>query len=261
MKMRKSVVCLLLAGLMLLHACVGFLPEVRAESYMSNKTEIPVDLEVSGAEALCQTRDGYVWIAQYSGLTRYDSRDFVTYKSFSFDGKEYPVINVRALAAKENTLYVATSEQVYVHKDNHFEPLVMDAGVITDLVLDAQKDLLYISTQNNGGIIYDVAAGTKSIIPGTEGKMVRDIALDPAGTTFFYQTDEGIFDKDGKSILLNSRVLEIYAAESTLYMAEDSGVIHRYDIKTAAALGDLIVPDQVNKMLYSEAERILFVAC
>ena len=91
--------------------------------------------------------------------------------------------------------------------------------------------------------------------------MVRDIALDPAGTTFFYQTDEGIFDKDGKSILLNSRVLEIYAAESTLYMAEDSGVIHRYDIKTAAALGDLIVPDQVNKMLYSEAERILFVAC
>ena len=29
-----------------------------AKSYMSDKTEIPVDMEVSGAEALCQTDDG-----------------------------------------------------------------------------------------------------------------------------------------------------------------------------------------------------------
>ena len=71
---------------------------------MSNKTEIPVDLEVSGAEALCQTEDGYVWIAQYSGLTRYDSEEFVTYKHFEYEGQEYSVINVRALAADGNIL-------------------------------------------------------------------------------------------------------------------------------------------------------------
>ena len=32
----------------------------------------------------------------------------------------------------------------------------------------------------NGGIIYDIAAGTKSVIPGPEGKMVRDFALGAA---------------------------------------------------------------------------------
>ena len=51
----------------------GLSRELKADSYMSDKTEIPVNLEVSGAEAICQTDDGYVWIAQYSGLIRYDS--------------------------------------------------------------------------------------------------------------------------------------------------------------------------------------------
>ena len=85
---------------------------VNAESYLSDKTEIPINLEVSGAEALCQTDDGFVWIAQYSGLTRYDSKDFVTYKSFEEDGKTYNIINVRSLATKDNVLYVGTSTHV-----------------------------------------------------------------------------------------------------------------------------------------------------
>ena len=259
--MKKSLLSLLLACLAVASAVLGFSPEVFAESYMSNKTEIPVDLEVSGAEALCQTEDGYVWIAQYSGLTRYDSREFVTYKSFEYEGEDYAVINVRALAAKGNTLYVATSEHVYVYKDYRFKPLVMDAGVISDIILDETNDLLYISTQDRGGIVYDIAAGTQTTIPGTEGKLVRDITLYPEGDGYFYQTDEGIFDKSGNVILLNSRILEIYSAGTALYMAEDSGVIHRYDMKNAAPLDDLTVPDQVNKMLYSEKDDILFVAC
>ena len=50
------------------------LVKVSAESYLSDKTEIPINLEVPGVEALCQTEDGFVWIAQYSGLIRYDSK-------------------------------------------------------------------------------------------------------------------------------------------------------------------------------------------
>ena len=175
---------------------------------MSNKTEIPVDLEVSGAEALCQTEDGYIWIAQYSGLTRYDSKEFVTYKSFAYEGQEYSVINVRALAAEASTLFVATSEHIYIYKDDHFEPLVSEAGVITDIILDDRNELLYISTQDNGGIVYDIAGGTKTTIPGTEGKYVSDIALDADGD-YYYHAEEGVFDKNGNMILMNPRILEL----------------------------------------------------
>ncbi|MBP5617763.1 MAG: HD domain-containing protein, partial [Clostridia bacterium] len=119
---------------------------------------------------------------------------------------------------------------------------------------------LYLATQDRGGIIYDIARGTAITIPGTDGKYVRDIALDAAGN-YYYQTDEGILNKDGKMILADPRILEIYSYGDTLFMAEDSGVIHRYDMKKGIALDDLIVSDQVNRMLYSETDRILFVAC
>ncbi len=260
-EMKKAILYFLLACLIV----AGLLPvlqtEIHAESYMSNKTEIPVDLEVSGAEALCQTEDGYVWIAQYSGLTRYDSKEFVTFKNFEYDGQEYSVINVRALATKNNTLYVATSEYVYAYKDHGFMPLIVDAGVISDLILDGENDLLYISTQGNGGIVYNIADGTEKTVPGTEGKIVRDIALGADGGVCYYLIDRGVFDSDGTEILENSRILEIYTAGNILYMAEDNGIIYRYDMKNGDSLDSLTVPDQVNKMLYSEEDRILFVAC
>ena len=252
---------LLLTCLLLLAAFPVLGQEAHAASYMSNKTEIPVNLEVSGAEALCQTEDGYVWIAQYSGLTRYDAKEFVTYKSFEYDGQEYSVINVRALATDGKALYVATTECVYVYKDYHFEPLVIDAGVVNDIILDAESGLLYISTLENGGIIYDTVSGTRTVIPGTEGCNVLDIALDLERDNYYYQADEGVYDKNGKEILLNSRILELYSHGDSLFMAEDSGIIHRYDMKKGRLLDGLTIPDQVNQMLYSEDDQLLFVAC
>jgi y4mF family transcriptional regulator len=175
--MKKRFFSLLLVCFLLLSALPGLGQEAHAASYMSNKTEIPINLEVSGAEALCQTEDGYVWIAQYSGLTRYDAKGFETYRSFVYDGQEYAIINVRALAAKGSTLYVATSEHVFIHRDSHFEPLVLNPGVIIDILLDEKNDLLYISTHDHGGIIYDISSGAQVTIHGTEGLNIRDIAL------------------------------------------------------------------------------------
>ena len=259
--MKKRYLLLILICLILLPAFFAFAQEARAASYMSNKTEIPVDLEVSGAEAICQTEDGYVWIAQYSGLTRYDSKEFVTYKSFEYDGQEYSVINVRALAAEGDTLYIGTSEHIYVYKDYHFEPLLMDPGVVTGIVLDEEKDLLYISTQDNGGIIYDIMKGTKTTIPGSDGKYVRDIALDLDRDNCYYQVATGVYDKNGNEVFLNSRLLEIYSCGTTLFMAEDNGIVHRYDMKSGKMLDDFTIPDQVNRMLYSEEDQLLLVAC
>ena len=258
--MRNRIIGVIFFIMLLPAVFSSFAKETDAASYMSDKTEIPVDLEVSGAEALCQTDDGYVWIAQYSGLTRYDSKDFVTYRNFDHEGKTYSIINVRALASKGNTLYIATSEYVFVYKDGAFAPLTAEPAVISDIVLDEERDLLYISTQS-AGIIYDIADGTRSVIPGTEGKNVIDIALDAESGDYFYQLDEGVRDKNGRELSSYPKLLDIMACGGTLYMAEDTGIIHRYDIKHGVMLDDLVVSDQVNKMLYSEEEHILFAAC
>ena len=172
------------------------------KSFMSDKTEVSVDLEVSGAEALCQTEDGYVWIAQYSGLTRYDSKDFVTYKSVVDEGKEYSVLNVRALASKGNTLYVATSENVFVRQDNQFSHINLDVGTIGDIALDETNDLLYISSYDKGATVYDIKNNTSSRLPNIGDVTVNDIALDSKRNTYYYQLDNGVYNKEGKEIYL-----------------------------------------------------------
>ncbi len=259
-RINKRFLHFLLICLVFMATCFVCGGEAQAESYMSDKTEIPVNLEVSGAEALCQTADGYVWIAQYSGLTRYDSKEFVTYKSFEYDGAAYNIINVTGLAARGNDLFVATSDHVFVYKDYHFEPLMTVDGVITDIVLDEAAGRLYVCTRGNGGIVFDIAAGTETTIPGTDGLAVQDFAPGPEKGSYYYQSNDGIYDQDGNEILLNSKIFDLYSYGSTLYLGEDSGIIHRYDMKNKTFLDDLTVPDQVNKMLYSEEDQILFVA-
>ena len=259
-RMKKPVLRWILTCLVVCAAFFACGQTARA-SYMSNKTEIPVNLEVSGAEALCQTEDGYVWIAQYSGLTRYDSKEFVTYKNFTYDGKEYNIINVSALAAKGNVLYVATSDHLFVYRDYHFEPLVTVNGTISDIVLDEKSDLLYICTREEGGIVYDLAAGTQSTIPGTEGKAIYDFAPGNGKGKYYYQTEEGICDQAGNEILQNSKIMELYSHSTILYIVEDTGIIYRYDMESGTFLDEITIPDQVNKLLYSEADKILFAAC
>ena len=232
-----------------------------ANSFMSDKTEIAVDLEVSGAEALCQTDDGYVWIAQYSGLTRYDSKEYVTYKNFEEDGKEYSIINVRALASKEDTLYVATTENVFVYQDYQFSCLDIGVSSVGDIILDETRDLLYVSSFSDGARIYDIKNGVSQVMPHAETGNINDIALDVERNNYFYQNDVGVYDKNGTEIYLNSKILDIYSYGDVLYMGDVDGLIRRYDMANGVFLSDIVVPDQINKILYSPADDALFVAC
>lgn len=232
-----------------------------SRSFMSDKTEIPIDLEVSGAEALCQTDDGYVWIAQYSGLTRYDSKEYVTYKSFTENGKDYSIINVRALATKDNVLYVATYNNIFIYKDYQFSCANVSAGIIRDITLDSTNDLLYISSVDEGATLYDIKNNTSSKLPNLTTGNVNDIALDVERNSYYYQLDSGVYDKDGKDIYLSANIYDIYSYGNILYIGENNGTIHRYDMSTKAFLDNIVIPDQVNKLLYSPDEQILFVAC
>ena len=230
-------------------------------SFMSDKTEVAVDLEVSGAEALCQTDDGYVWIGQYSGLTRFDSQEHKTYKSFTEGDNIYDIINVRALEADGNTLYVATNKNVFIYQNYEFSYINVEAGVIRDIALDKENDLLYISSVDKGATLYDIKNKTSSKLANLDTGNVNEIVLDKKRDNYYYQTDSGVFDKTGLEIYSYPRVLDIYSYDDILYIGDDVGLIKRYDMANKTFLEDLSVHDQINKMLYSPDDNILFVAC
>ena len=233
---------------------------IQVNALMGDKTEIPVNLEVSGAEALCQTDDGYVWIAQYSGLVRYDSKDFITYKSCEIDGEEHFILNVRALANKHNTLFAATTSDVFILENDVFTNIDYKFDGIRDIIYEEKSDNLYIST-NNSAYVYNVSNQNIEEISVTKGLNIADIALDSKRDNYYYQNDIGVFDKDGNIILSNPKVLDIYSYDDILYIGSDNGIIYRYNMNNKTFLSQITLADQINKFLYSESNQILYVAC
>lgn len=256
--MKKSIILFL--TLIFIFLSFGLI-KVSSESYLSDKTEVPINLEVSGAEALCQTDDGFVWIAQYSGLTRYDSKEFVTYKEFSEDGKKYDIINVRALATKNNVLYIGTSSSVYRYENNEFTNTNVVCGTISDIKLDTENDLLYICA-SDGLYVYDDANKTVNIVEATSGNDVTDVAIDSTRSTYYYSTVNGVYNASNELVFAHNKVLDIYIYDDVLLIGILDGIVYRYDLENNKLFNNHYeIGDQVNRILYSKEDDLVFVAC
>jgi len=239
------------------------LTKVDAHSYLSDKTEIPINLEVSGVEALCQTDDGYVWIGQYSGLVRYDSNEFVTYTSFEENGETNDIVNVKALKQKDNILYILTTNKIIKFVDNKFYLIKLfettEKISFFDLALDSQNNKLYISSAS-GVIIYDIETQESYIYSGTENKKINDIAIDVKRNTFYYTNEDGIYNSKNELILEDGLVLDIHIYDDILLISRTTGVL-RYDL-VKQKISDIqydMIDDQVNITLFSPKTNTVFI--
>ena len=238
--------------------------DVDASSYLSDKTEVAVDLEVSGAEALCQTDDGYIWIAQYSGLTRYDSKEFITYKEFNEDNKKYDIINVRKLEQHENHLYILTSNELFSYHDNKFYhiDLGLDNGNVSfnDLGINKEGTILYIAT-TKGLYIHNIIAGTTTLIEVTKNIEVTEVAVDLGKNTYYYTISEGLYNSSDKLIYKSIFILDINVYKDKILIGQTDG-LKIYDLTKNQILDTTYgITDQVNRSIYSEKDKMIFVAC
>ena len=111
------------------------------------------------ANAVLQTRDGYMWFGGYNGLVRYDGKQFRLWDALSPNG--FGSSNVRSLLeGRDGTLWIGTNDKGLVAYKN---------GVFA---------------------IYDRAMGSPS-------NTIRDIAEAPDGR-IFCGTPDGIFYIDGE---------------------------------------------------------------
>lgn len=271
MKKKLSIISLMLISLIFF---VLNNNSVEASSYLSDKTEIVVDLDVAGAEALCQTEDGYVWIGQYAGLTRYDSKEKTTYKSFEEDGVSYDIINVRSIESFDNVLYVLTYKNVYKYENNTFSTILKGADDVKSLInitgekfnlelydveLDVANKKLYISS-NSGLFIYDLVNKNFAVAPNTENNDISDSAVNPKTGDYYYIKNDGVYSKKGL-IYEDDASLDLYSYNDTLLIATTTGVV-RYNLATNALDSRQydIVTGQVNTTLYWEKNNTVFLA-
>ncbi len=150
-----------------------------------NHTNSLIDDE---ANDITQTTDGYIWIASYRGLLRFDGNRFEVISE-----KKYPVFDSRScrslLATQSGELYIGTNDNgLFVLKDNTMRKITTGAGV---------SSLIRELIESEGKIYALTAAGLAVISDNTLVKV-------PTETDHNYFVC-GTADGEGKIYVVNNK--------------------------------------------------------
>ena len=259
--MKKKII-IFLSLFLFIFTLISF-TKTNAITYLSDKTEITVDLQISGAETICQTDDGFVWIGQYAGLTRYDSKEFKTFLTYNDDnGVEHKLNNIKRLVNFENRLYIATTSAVFIYDNNKFSQIeIKNIDIIIENIAINANEQLYIAT-NNGLILYDSKTQTYSVI---KSGIINDVII--YKDSFIYSKNDGLYDgKTERKIYSNDYILDYHIANEKIYISvmddvNKKGHIDIFDLNSNKLLDTTYdIGEQTNKLLYSKEDNILFAA-
>ncbi len=241
---------------------------VFASSYLADKAETPIVLNNTGSRAICQTDDGYVWIGQFAGLNRYDSKNLLSYNSFIDDeGNTVQIENVRRLANYKNKLFMVSSVGLLKLDDGKFSKITLSEQNLTinDLKMD-DSGILYISTTLG---LYKYNAETDSLIKDQIHSEDILSAFPYGDTCYLIKENNALYDYDNNLLYDEETVNTIYPFEKKMAIATNQGKIFFYDIENAQLLPKSINlysvakkrDDMVHKFVYYKDSNNLFAAC
>ena len=114
-------------------------------SYLETVYDNSNGLDSSAANDVVQTRDGFVWIGTYNGLTRYDGSSFYQYPVSS---GIYSVANL--YVSNKDELYVGTNDSgIAMYKEGKFQFWQLKDGLSSNTIRDItenSKGLMFIGT-------------------------------------------------------------------------------------------------------------------
>ena len=256
--MKKRIIYFFVAVICTFFLFCNFIIKSEAKSYLSDKTETQIQMDISGANAICQTDDGYVWIGQYGGLTKYESKEFRLIQSFEDeDGNIFELANVKTLVNKGKTLFIQTTKYLYRYENYKFSYIDLNHGDLTFNNISVNDDYLLIST-TVGLFVYDINTKEKVDL------LFEDINVNRAvgyKGDYYCQLHDGIYNSKNERILYDVEILDICKVDNNLFVGNKNGEIKVYDMSTKTLQTTSYETfDQINKLLYSKKNNFLFVA-
>ena len=199
-------------------------------------------LPQSSAEALVQTRDGYLWIGTQEGLARFDGARFAV-----FDKSTTPELrHNRVLAFLEDRrgrLWLGTEGGgLTVLDEDRFRTFGRADGLASDIVRALAEDgegILWVGT-DDGLFARDEKAFTpRGAAVGLPAGAVRALAVDPAGT-LWAGTAQGLYRRSGRRFVpapLREPVLSLHASPDGTLLAGTAHGLRLLRDGRAEALG------------------------
>ncbi|MEG0594606.1 MAG: two-component regulator propeller domain-containing protein [Christensenella sp.] len=150
---------------------------------LSNQTQILYDsqngLPTSEANAVCQTKDGYIWIGSYGGLLRYDG---VRFTNFSKTKNGIAAAGIRSLYEDhKGVLWVGTNDKgLYRYQNGKFEACNNGSG---------EFNSIRCFTETNDGTLY---VGTATGLAKLEGEQLTALDIEAInGQTIYTLSTDG----------------------------------------------------------------------
>ena len=232
-------------------------PKTYASSFLADKAEIEIKLDVPGANALCQSDDGYIWIGQYSGITRYDSNKFEKFTEFYEDDVRYDIKTVKSIVNYGNTIFFSSADHLYRYENDEFHNINIgrDDYIINELTI--YSDLLYVST-SKGLYVYEIPTNR------IKDKIQEDTNIEDTvviNNYIYYQKTDGVYNINDERIFPNPKILDMISYGNIIIMGTDKGLLAQYDAtKNEVLEKEYDISTQINKLMYSEKEDTLFIA-
>jgi signal transduction histidine kinase/ligand-binding sensor domain-containing protein/DNA-binding response OmpR family regulator len=128
-----------------------------AETFVHESWTVQDGLPVNSVNALLQSHDGYIWIATFDGLARFDGIHFTVFNSATSPG----LPNNRIIAldeARDGTLWLRTEDRQLVRfRDGRFTAFGRDRGIASDVwtIFEDRTSTIWVGTQRGLGVIRD----------------------------------------------------------------------------------------------------------
>jgi signal transduction histidine kinase/ligand-binding sensor domain-containing protein len=218
----------LVAALVLLNALdLDALPSDRAISqYVRKSWTVETGLPHGTVRGIAQTSDGYLWLATYEGLVRFNGESFRVFDKTNAQGLLNSSIDTLASTA-DGTLWLGTFDGLVRSQDGRFEPIPLgsDFGIIKA-----------IAGARDGSVWIGTAKGRVLHIHGKEPRpLALPLPLSPitalatTGDTLWLGTSRGLFRYEGGKLqpiagLANEAIVTLLAHDGELLIGTATGL-------------------------------------
>ncbi|MDC7124692.1 MAG: HD domain-containing protein [Spirochaetales bacterium] len=212
---------------------------ISGKGYSCSLYNVNEGYPVSGARAIVQTSDGFIWIGDYSGLFRFDGRKFEIMRAENLTS----VISL--FADTQNRLWIGSNDRgLAMYQNGNFTSWGKDSGIKSFSVKTITED-------NNGNIIFGTRKGLYYIDKSlnlhefkderVSSQYIRNLDCDPNGRIAGNTSNGDIFIIQDLSITnyFKASELDIPKVRSIFLDKNKTGKIYIGTVKNIIGIMDL----------------------
>lgn len=198
-----------------------------ARTYSAKKFSTENGLTYNRIQNITQDKNGFLWIATWDGINRYDGHEFRNYYHRPDDSTSFPYFPVDKLLvdSKNNIWILCTFRPVFKYNraNDNFEKFNTPWNQnITDIYLDGKDNIWFVNSQN----LYRYTPDTESIkkfnimdgeshIPARPGDFSQ-LSIDNRNQLWFFDYTPNGF-KISKGNFVNDSLVQIFPLNTPIY--------------------------------------------